>query len=124
MIASSVFQRNKVARNINLRGSEYTFKRYGINKFKEKSELIKTISIKGLFHNTVSYVSIIQGEATRKQKKFTPTILMLYDDFEMDPLNIDDEVEFMGQKYKVTGWVNIEEGNYAIDISLEVIAIV
>lgn len=120
----SEFQKSKLRRVLTVQGKSYTFKRYQINQFKEKtSQATEVATLKGLFHNVTSYISIQEGESTRKQKKFTPTIMTLYDDFIISPVLMGDEVEFESRRYVVTGTDNIEEGNYAVDISLEVVDI-
>lgn len=120
----SEFQKAKLRRVLTVQGKLYTFKRYQLNQFKEKTTQATEFStLKGLFHNVTSYISVQEGDATRKQRKFTPTIMALYDDFIVTPIVMGDEVEFEGKKYIVTGVENVEEGNYAVDISLEVIDI-
>lgn len=118
------FQKAKLRRVLAVQGRSYTFKRYLLNQFKEKtSQVTNTVTLKGIFHNVTSYISVQEGDATRKQRKFTPTIMTLYDDFILSPVFMGDEVEFEGKRYTVTGTENVEEGNYAVDISLEVIDI-
>lgn len=120
----SEFQKAKLRRVLTVQGKLYTFKRYQLNQFKEKTTQATEVStLKGLFHNVTSYISVQEGEATRKQRKFTPTIMTLYDDFILSPVLMGDEVEFEGKRYTVTGTENVEEGNYAVDISLEVVDI-
>lgn len=121
---NTAFQTCKLRRALKIQGKEYLFKRYGVNKFKEKTPVeLDSISIKGIFHNTTSYIDITEGAATKKQRKFTPMLMVLYEDYIIKPVLTGDIVEFMGQRYKVTGIDNVEESDYAIDISLEVIAV-
>lgn len=118
----SDFQKAKLRRVLTVQGRSYTFKRYLLNQFKEKtSQATEVTTLKGIFHNVTSYIAVQEGDATRKQRKFTPTIMTLYDDFIVTPIVMGDEVEFEGKRYAVTGTENVEEGNYAVDISLEVV---
>lgn len=121
---NTAFQTCKLRRALKIQGKEYLFKRYGANKFKEKTPVeLDSISIKGIFHNTTSYTDIAEGASTKKQRKFTPMLMVLHEDYIVKPVLTGDVTEFMGQRYKVTGVENVEESDYAINISLEVVAI-
>lgn len=117
-------QKAKLKRQMKIRGVDYTFTRKALNKFKEPvGTQVESITLKGIFHNVTSYINVIVGDSTKKQAKFTPTILALYDDYIVKLVEMGDEVEFAGQNYKVNGVTNVENGNYAMDISLEVVSV-
>lgn len=117
------FEENKLKRLINTQGQFFVFKRYGENDFGEydPDTPIAEIEVKGVYHETTSYVSVTESTATRSQTKPVPMVLTLWKSIENNPVKLDDKVEYNGKEYRVTGVTNIQERNYGADISLEVI---
>lgn len=117
------FEENKVRRLINTQGKEFVFERMAFNDFKERIPTeFTTHTIKGIYHQESSYVTITEKTGSRSLKKVVPLILTLWETLEADPILLDDEVSFNGIRYRVNGITNVQEGNFAGDISLEVIA--
>lgn len=115
------FERNKIKRLINYFGQSLNFKRKGKNEFGEETEDITEITINGVYHELSSHVSVSEGNATRTQSKPTPMVLTLYEEFNTNPILLDDTLFVNKKLYRVTGATNIQEGNYGVDISLELI---
>lgn len=114
------FERNKLKREIKKSGKEYKFLRAGKNKFGEPSdEPTEVCSIKALYHENNGYISNQVGDAAVYRTKKIPMLLCVYED--ATSLVSGDYVFINGNKYKVTGVVNVQEWNIAADISLEVV---
>lgn len=119
---NTAMQKRKIERVIKTQGKAFTFRRNSLNKFKEvsKTEVLQ-IPINGLYHEQASYITITEGLATRRQKKVIPMVMVLYDDFKSQPIKLDDVVTHNSINYKVSGFTNVQEENFAIEISLEVV---
>lgn len=113
------FELNKVRRLIKVQGVSYVFKRDGLNEFKEPTEAVSEMTVKGVFHQYTQHISIVSSDAASVQQKNTPYILALYDEAKI--LAQDDYVVINEAKYKVTGLTDIGNWGIAIDISLEVV---
>lgn len=114
------FEAYKISRELRKIGKEYLFKSPKRNEFKEPlDEDEDLVTVRGLYHEQNSSISINTGETTQIRSKKIPMILCLYEDAK--PLKIEDVVEINSKKFKVTGIVNIQEWNIIADISLEVI---
>lgn len=114
------FFRNKVQRQINYNGQTFIFNKISRDKYHQAN--ISTpveITIKGLFHQTISYVNINSSEAGRMVRKPSPMIIALYEDCQN--INTDDIVFIGDNKYKVIDKTDINNLNVACDISLELI---
>lgn len=111
------FELNKIRRLINTAGVNYTFERAKLDEFKEPAGYAPIAVIKGVFHQTTQHVSIIASDASSVQSKQTPYILTLYEDAK--DLQQGDMVQINGMEYTVTGMLNINNWDIAIDISLE-----
>ena len=117
------FETAKARRAIQKDGSIFTFAKRTLNAFGE-SDISTTAKViaKGLFHIESVYVSVVSSTGTRSQRKPTPMIMFLHSDLQdKNTLGIDDEVEYNGKKYKVTGISNPGELNITLDVSLEVV---
>ena len=116
------FQKTKLRRELDRKGIDVTVTRYSKNDYGELSDnSSKTFNLRALFHkaNTGSYVQLTTDRGSRMQSEKSPMLLTLYELFEEEPLQIDDVITFNNNTYKVNGWFNVEEANYAIDISME-----
>ena len=114
-----VFERNKLSRLIRVQGLPYTFKRHKLNDFKEPMEEVSATTVRGVFHQTTQYVSVVGADASSVQNKFSPFILALYP--EAKGIKQGDFVQINGVKYAVNGLNNIGNWNIAVDISLEAV---
>lgn len=116
------FEGYKIAREIKRSGSEYSFKRSGVNKFKEPTaDEIVVGSINCLYHEQNSNIQIVTGETTQTRTKKIPMLLCLYSDIQNIGLKVGDITYINGKKFNVTGVVNVQEWGIVGDISLEVV---
>lgn len=109
-----------VRRNILAHGEEFTFHRPALSTFNEPTSNETLITLKGLFHQTRSYITrnITDGTVSRSQPQ--PMILTLVNP-ESQSLRIKDHVLYCNQKYLVTGINDINNLGIALEISLELI---
>ena len=121
-MVNTKFEAYKINRELKRSGIEYEFKRRKKNDFGEpvgEPEIVG--SLRGIYHEQNSSVSVVTGETTQTRTKKIPTILCLYEDAASLVLQVGDTVSFNGKSYKVTGVTNIQEWNIIADISLEVV---
>ena len=111
------FQLNKVRRLINTQGKLFTFKRPGTSEFGEPNGQTESVNIRGVYHETTSFLSKSATEATTIRQKPSPMILCLWEDAQK--ILHTDELTFNGKSYKVGEVKNISEANIVGDISLE-----
>lgn len=112
------FLKNKINRQINQNGSFYTFNRFGVDEYEQKTdEVEETFEVHGLFHETVKHVAITESDAARIVDVPKSYILCLFDDGDL--IKVDDFVEINNNLYRVTGKINVGNFNVAYDISLE-----
>lgn len=110
----------KVKRAINTHGQEFTFYRKGLDDYGQPDQTKTTyITVKGLFHQTRSYITKNVSDGTISRSKPSPQILALNNP-DMT-LALKDELVFAGKTYIVTGVDNIGNLSIALDISLEII---
>ena len=113
------FQRNKVKRLIISQGQEFSFNRPGKNEFGEPTGTAETVKIKGVYHESIGYVTRTSSEGSRVRSKPSPMILALWDDGSKVKLN--DSLLLQGKEYKVVGVKDVGESKVVADISLEVV---
>lgn len=111
------FQLNKVQRLLKTQGELFHFNRPAKNDFGEPNGETVSIDIRGVYHESSSYVSKTATDATTIRSKASPMLLCLWDD--ATKLFHTDELSFRGKKYRVNGITNIGEANVAADVSLE-----
>lgn len=111
---------HKVVREINTHGSAYQFYRDKLNEYEEDTGDVEEVAeIKGLFHQTKSYISRKVTDATETRTKGQPLIMMCYEDSKS--IQNGDKVKVAGNEYRVTGINNISEFCIISDVSLEAI---
>lgn len=116
------FEAYKIKRELKRSGTNYEFKRAGLNDFGEPNNGLVTVgTIKGLYHEQNSNIQITTGDTTQVRTKKIPMILCLYDDAASLALQVGDQLEINSKTLKVTGVVNVQEWNIVADISLEVV---
>lgn len=116
------FEANKIKRCVNTVGTLFDFNRKAKNLFGEfDNDAVQIISLKGVYHQQSSHISVSESTGTRTKSKPIPMILTTWELFEAEPILLDDTVVLNDKKYLVNGVTNIQEGNYGADISLEVI---
>lgn len=121
-MVNTKFEAYKINRELKRSGIEYKFKRCKKNDFGEpvgEPEIVG--SLRGIYHEQNSSVSVVTGDTTQTRTKKIPTILCLYEDAASLVLQVGDVVLFNGKLYEVTGVTNIQEWNIIADISLEVV---
>lgn len=112
------FLKNKIYRQIKYNGTEYTFKRYGVDEYNQLSdEVTETFTFEGLFHETVKHVSLAESDGGRIFNVPVSYILCLFEDGK--EIMIDDQVEINEKVYRVTGKTDINNLQIAYDISME-----
>lgn len=116
------FQTNKIERLLKAQGQQFNFVRKGKNEFGEtdNTDLPQISTLVGVYHEQNSYISLSESEASVIPSKPIPMILTTYQRYKNTLVLPDDKVSINGRNFKVTGITNIQEGNYGIDISLEV----
>lgn len=115
------FEAYKIQREITRSGQQFTFQRYGKNKFGEPdtSTITSAGVLFGLYHEENSYVTIKVGETTQIRKQKQPRILCLFEDVSDVGLQLGDWIILNGKQYKYNACTNIQEWNIIADISLE-----
>lgn len=101
-------------------GKEYTFLRNQVDEYGEPIGALSNVAtIKGIWHESQSYVSLKKEEASTVRSKPSPQILVMAEDAK--PIQQDDFIEVDGQRYLVTGKHDPTNLGIAVDISLEVV---
>lgn len=114
---AALFQLYKVKRLIVVQGQNLLFSRQGENEFGEPNGQTESVTIKGVYHETTSFLSKTSTEATTIQQKSSPMVLCLWKDTE----NISDRyrLSFNNKTYTIGGIKNLAEANLIAEISLE-----
>ena len=113
-----LFLKNKIQRQLNCKGLDYSFKRNKLDKYKQPTdEVIDVVVLKGIYHESNSYITKNVSEAAITQSKKKPMILTLFEN--VGDLKTDDFVLINDVKYKVTGLLDIQNYGVVCDISLE-----
>lgn len=111
------FQLNKVRRLIRTQGQVFYFKKPGKNEFGEPNGGTVSYEIRGVFHETTSFISKTTSESSATRKKSSPMVLILWES--LGELRRNDTLELNGKKYLVVEIKNLSEANLIADISLE-----
>ena len=115
---SPKFQLNKVRRTIKTQGVWLTFKKEGKNDFGEPNGVVvSTIEIKGVYHETTSYLKKSTTDSATVRKKPCPMFLCLYEAAQL--ITTEYTCTINGKKYTLGEVKNISEANLVCDISLE-----
>lgn len=113
----AAFQLNKVRRLINTQGKAFHFEKPIKNEFGEPNGQTVSVVLRGVFHETTSYLNKTSTDASTLRKKASPMVLMLWESAE--GLHHTDELKFNEKTYRVTEIKNLQEANLVADISLE-----
>lgn len=115
---STLFLKNKIARQLITNGKMYSFNHYVENEYKEL-EFDSIIELNGLYHekNSFEVKNTVDGAITHSKK--SPMILCLKEDAE--DISTGDSVIISDVEYKVVSKNNIQNFDVAYDISLEVV---
>ena len=121
------FQRSKVKRYLVVHGELFTFYRYGVNVYNEPTgERAVCAELVGMFYtqnNQKGFWLLEESDESRVRYKRYLTSFIIVDHylFELSPVQLDDEVDVNGKLYRVTGTTNVQEANFAVNISLDAI---
>lgn len=116
------FEQAKLKRLLSTQGKSYTFERLKRNQFGElvnPPEVAQQFVIVGIYHEWAQHVQEQVQSETRYRTEKRPLILSEY--AKASQLQVDDQVEFGGAKYKVVAVRNVNALGIYGDISLEVI---
>jgi hypothetical protein len=116
----SKFTLNRVAHIIQARGDLFLFSGYERDSNNElDTSKPRRNSVKGLFHETNSHITLLGADIGSVQTKPNPGILATL--AEASKLKIDDVVTVNTAEHKVTGIKDIINAGVIAEISLEVI---
>ena len=111
-------QLNKIRRLINTQGSWFLFTKKGKNDFGEPSDEVEsTVRLRGVYHETTSYLKKSSGDAATVRAKSSPMILCLYEVAAF--LDTDFMLEYRGKTYRIVEIKDVSEAGIACEISLE-----
>lgn len=116
-MGAPLFLKNKLQRLISKQGEEYTFTLMGENSYHEPVEK-EQISVKGVYHETNSFITLNSVDAASVQRKKNPMILTILDE-SVSKIHQGDTVIIGNFKYRVSGVLDIQNYGVAADISLE-----
>ena len=112
------FQLNKIRRLINTEGTWFTFSKEGKNEFNEPNGVkTSTVRLKGIYHETTSYLKKSTDDAATVRAKSSPMILCLYEASSF--LDLEFTLAYRGKLYRIGEIKDIAESGVACDISLE-----
>lgn len=113
-----MFLRNKIKKQLDRNGLVYEFTRVMKDKFNQNTESGETLLIKGIYHETNSFIKLNETDSGSVQRKKNPTILTLLDE-QSKTLKQGDVVHINNVKYTVSGLLDIQNYGVVLDISLE-----
>lgn len=114
------FEKNKILRELKKNNKEYEFKRFKLDRFKQQTNEVESVTIiKGIYHEVNNYISITDKNETLRRTKKQPMVLCLLEDASL--IQKDDIVELNNKVYSVNGINDIQEWGIIADISLEVL---
>lgn len=117
---NKTFELFKLKNIIKKNGKEFAFRRCGKNEFGEDSqEYTDVCVVKGIYHETSSYVKKVTDDGASYTTKKSPMVLSLYDDCR--EVLAGDMVEISEKTFKVTEINNMGQEDIVVDISLEVV---
>lgn len=116
---NALFLRNKVSRQIKMNGSSFSFNKVRKDEFNQTEVSEESVEVKGLFHQTASFIKEEAATGSRIKKKPSPMILMLSED--ASKLEEDFQVTISGKIYRVVDKLDVNNFGVAFDVSLEVV---
>lgn len=118
MVNSPIFQLNKVRRLINTGGAWFTFSKKEKNDFGEPNDQEEsTVRLRGIYHETTSYLKKTTDDAATVRAKSSPMILCLYEASSF--LDTEFTLTYRGKLYRIGEIKDIAESGVVCDISLE-----
>lgn len=113
-----LFLENKVKRLLRTSGIQYDFISVGKDAYNQPTESSEVLSVKGVYHEQNSFITVSSSEAASVQRKKSPMILTLFTD-SVRKLKQGDKVYINERLYKVSGVLDIQNYGVVADISLE-----
>lgn len=121
------FEAYKLKREVRRSGVDFEFKRRKLDKFNEPTgELEVVAKIKGLYHESNSYITETVGDAATTRTKKQPMLLCLVDDVASNDLRQGDEIkihlrssQMTSKTLKYVGCVDIQNWGIIADLSFE-----
>lgn len=112
-----LFLENKITRLLNTHGLEYTFISVDKDNYNQPVKGA-TLVIKGLYHESNSFITVAASDSASVQRKKSPMILTLFDST-VKMLKQGDKVKINSVWYTVSGILDVQNYGVAADISLE-----
>lgn len=113
-----VFLKNKIKKQLDRNGLVYEFIKITKDEFNQNTESEETLSIKGIYHETNSFIKLNETDAGSVQRKKSPMILTLLD--EQSKLIKQGDILYINEiKYTVSGILDIQNYGVILDISLD-----
>lgn len=121
------FEAYKLKREVRRSGVDFEFKRRKLDKFNEPTgELEVVAKIKGIYHESNSYITETVGDAATTRTKKQPMLLCLVDDVASNDLRQGDEIQIPLRSSQMTsktlrylGCVDIQNWGIIADLSFE-----
>lgn len=114
---AAAFQLNKVRRLIQTEGRSVVVTRQGKNKFNEPNGEAEVFNIRGVFHETTSYLSKTGSNGSTIRAKPSPMFMCLWE--EIKNLKHTDQILLNNHTYNIGEIKNLCEADVIGDISLE-----
>ena len=121
------FEAYKLKRILKRSGTDFVFKRAMQNEFGEpEGDKLEVATLRGLYHETNSYMTNTVGDSATTRTKKQPMILCLCEDIESLDLRQGDETtiplrgpQMTSKTLKYVGCVDIQNWGIIADLSLE-----
>ncbi len=121
------FEAYKLKREVRRNGVVFEFKRRKLDKFNEPTGELETVAeVRGLYHESNSYITETVGDAATTRTKKRPMLLCLVDDVKSSDLRQGDEIQIPLRSSQMTsvtlryvGCVDIQNWGIIADLSFE-----
>lgn len=121
------FEAYKLKREVRRNGVVFEFKRRKLDKFNEPTGELETVAeVRGLYHESNSYITETVGDAATTMTKKQPMLLCLVDDVKSSDLRQGDEIQIQLRSSQMTsvtlryvGCVDIQNWGIIADLSFE-----
>lgn len=121
------FEAYKLKREVRRNGIVFEFKRRKLDKFNEPTGELETVAeVRGLYHESNSYITETVGDAATTRTKKQPMLLCLVDDVKSSDLRQGDKIQIQLRSSQMTsvtlryvGCVDIQNWGIIADLSFE-----
>lgn len=126
-MTNTKFEAYKLKREVRRNGVVFEFKRRKLDKFNEPTGELETVAeVRGLYHESNSYITETVGDAATTRTKKQPMLLCLVDDVKSSDLRQGDEIQIPLRSSQMTsvtlryvGCVDIQNWGIIADLSFE-----